>query len=307
VSDAAEATRQPPSSPGNDRPGTEILRLAAFTTDPGGGNPAGVVVAPAPLSDTEMQRIAAEIGYSETGFLTPVADDASSLEGRRFRVRYFSPVAEVPFCGHVTIAAGVALAERFGAGAFEFVTNAGTVPVSVTPDPEGRLRATLTSVEPRIKQPTGEFVESVLDALHWSSADLDPAFSPTLAYAGAWHLILAVRDQSTLADLAYDFERLRQLMLAEDLTTVQLVWREAIDRFRSRNPFPVGGVVEDPATGAAAAALGAYIRHHDGAAAPSRFTISQGAEMGRPSLLTVELSDDQPGIRVSGTAVRIPH
>ena len=96
-------------------PGAEpaLLRLAAFTTDPAGGNPAGVWIGPRFPPDPEMQRIAAEVGYSETAFL--VRDAASPGLGR-FRVRYFSPLAEVPFCGHATIASGVALAER-GLGA----------------------------------------------------------------------------------------------------------------------------------------------------------------------------------------------
>ncbi len=89
------------------RTGT-LLRLAAFTTDPSGGNPAGVWIGEALPADAEMQRIAAEVGYSETAFLAP---DGSGRAGR-FRVRYFSPLAEVPFCGHATIASGVALAER---------------------------------------------------------------------------------------------------------------------------------------------------------------------------------------------------
>src|SRR4029077_3172106 len=89
-------------------PGPVLLRLAAFTTDPSGGNPAGVWIGTALPPDDEMQRIAAEVGYSETAFLVP-ADDA--VIGH-FRLRYFSPLAEVPFCGHATIASGVALAER---------------------------------------------------------------------------------------------------------------------------------------------------------------------------------------------------
>ena len=75
---------------------------------PSGGNPAGVWIGEALPADDEMQRIAAEVGYSETAFLAP---DGSGATGR-FRVRYFSPLAEVPFCGHATIASGVALAER---------------------------------------------------------------------------------------------------------------------------------------------------------------------------------------------------
>jgi PhzF family phenazine biosynthesis protein len=94
-------------------------------------------------------------------------------------------------------------------------------------------------------------------------------------------------------------------MLEADLTTLQLVWREAPDRFRARDPFPVGGVVEDPATGAAAAALGAYLRWRGELAPPAGFTVSQGVEMGRPSLIEVEVLDLDGGIRVSGTAVSL--
>ena len=76
-------------------------------------------------------------------------------------------------------------------------------------------------------------------------------------------------------------------MLEHDLTTIQLVWRESAGRFHARDPFPVGGVVEDPATGAAAAAFGAYLRDRKEIVAPAAFEIVQGIEIGRPSLLTV--------------------
>ena len=119
------------------------------------------------------------------------------------------------------------------------------------------------------------------------------------------HLILAVAGYERLRDLDYDYERLRSIMLAADLTTLQLIWREAPDRFRARDPFPVGDVVEDPATGAAAAALGAYLRWRGEIRPPARFTIRQGVEMGRPSLIEVEVPDATGGIRVSGTAVSL--
>jgi len=99
---------------------------------------------------------------------------------------------------------------------------------------------------------------------------------------------------------------MRRLMLEHDLTTLQLIWREAPLRFHARDPFAAGGVVEDPATGAAAAALGAYLRERGEVTAPATFEISQGVEMGRPSLLTVSIVADDPRIRVSGTAVPIP-
>ena len=87
----------------------EILRYAAFSSDPAGGNPAGVVLDAGDLDDADMQRIAADVGFSETAFLTPTGPTTA-------RVRYFAPIAEVPFCGHATIASAVARAERVGAG-----------------------------------------------------------------------------------------------------------------------------------------------------------------------------------------------
>ena len=286
-----------------------LLRLAAFTTDPRGGNPAGVWIGGTLPPETEMQRIAAEVGYSETAFLAP---DGSAAPGR-FRVRYFSPLAEVPFCGHATIAAGVVLAERGlaagttepGGGEIVLTTNGGPVPVRVAPGEDGLIRATLTSVATWVKEPAPGLFSGALGLLSWSADDLDPDLPPAIGFAGAKHLILAARRLERLATLDYPFEPLKALMLSADLTTIQLVRREAPDRFRARDPFPVGGVVEDPATGAAAAALGAYLRDRGEIVAPASFEIAQGVEMGRPSRITVSVVTGEAGVRVSGNAVAI--
>ncbi|MFI9105725.1 PhzF family phenazine biosynthesis protein [Streptomyces fildesensis] len=279
--------------------GTEVLRYTAFSDDPAGGNPAGVVLDASALGETEMLAVAAEVGYSETAFIT-------ASEGRSLTVRYFSPKAEVPFCGHATVATAVALAERIGAGDLLFSTAAGEVPVTVAADASGALRATLTSVEPKVEEVPDAAVTEALEALGWPAADLDPAFAPRIAYAGARHLVLAAATRERLAALDYDFERLAAFMLSLDLTTVQLVWRASDSVFHVRDPFPVGGVVEDPATGAAALALGAYLRDQKLVTAPAVLTLHQGDDLGRPGVLTVELRADDPRIRVSGTGAVIP-
>ncbi|MGW7681995.1 PhzF family phenazine biosynthesis protein [Kribbella sp. NPDC054772] len=271
---------------------TTVLRYTAFASDPAGGNPAGVVLDARGLDDATMLSIAADVGYSETAFLTEGPDGSGPLP-----VRYFSPKAEVPFCGHVTVATAVALAERHGPGEIVFSTPAGIVPVTV----DDTLRATLTSVEPAV-EPAGDITE-VLDILRWSADDLDPALPPRIGYAGARHLILGTATRQRLAALDYDFDRLLAYMLGLDLTTLQLVWRESPTVFHVRDPFPVGGVVEDPATGAAAAAFGAYLREL-GLGQPS-ITLHQGDDLGRPSLITVELRPDDNRVRVSGNAVPI--
>jgi PhzF family phenazine biosynthesis protein len=293
-----------------DPAGATLLRLAAFTTDPRGGNPAGVWIGASLPSDQDMLDIAADVGYSETAFIAP---DGSGFDGR-YRVRYFSPLAEVPFCGHATIATGVALGERAlpappspdgPAGEIIVATNSGPVPVSFERGADGHVRATLTSVATWVREPGSELLGRALELLGWQASELDPALPPAIGFAGAKHLILVAREAARLSHLDYPFEALKALMLEADLTTLQLAWREAADRFRARDPFPVGGVVEDPATGAAAAALGAYLRERGEIVAPASFEISQGVEMGRPSRISVSIATGEAGVRVSGTAVPI--
>jgi PhzF family phenazine biosynthesis protein len=276
---------------------TEILRYAAFTERPEGGNPAGVVLDASGLDDAAMQAIAADVGYSETAFVTGSGSDVD--------VRYFSPLAEVPFCGHATIATGVAWGERHGAGVLRMRTPAGLVEVTVRDGNGGPPVATLVSVTPRSAPLSDEDRAEALGALGWSDGDLDPALPPRVAYAGAHHPVLAVAEAGPLEALDYDFDRLGALMAARDWTTMQLVHRVDATTFRSRNPFPPGGVVEDPATGAAAAALGGYLRELGVVDPPATITIHQGLELGRPSLLTVGIPPGDTGISVSGAAVPI--
>lgn len=274
---------------------TPTLRYSAFTTDPSGGNPAGVVLDARAMSDADMQRIATQVGYSETAFLLPRSDGA-------FDIRYYSPLAEVSFCGHATIAATVAHAERYGPGERLLHTRAGQVRVFV----DEALMATLVSVEPQVVPLGAEDLDLILAALDWRSDELDPALPPALAYAGAWHPVIFAATRARLAQLDYDFDALAALMAQRAWTTVNLVWRESAQTFHARNPFPPGGVVEDPATGAAAAALGAYLAVHDALPAQRAFTIHQGDDLGRPSRLAVAVPQDpRAGIRVGGTAVKI--
>ncbi|ATE52355.1 PhzF family phenazine biosynthesis protein [Actinosynnema pretiosum] len=270
---------------------SNVLRYAAFTTTPTGGNPAGVVLDARELTPERMLATAAEVGYSETAFLLPGPDP------RRFAVRYFSPEAEVPFCGHATVAAAVALGLP---GTITLDTAAGEVLVDV----DGGT-ATLTSVPTRTRPAPDADVDAALAALRWSRADLDPELPVRWAFGGGWHLVVAVRDRAVLAALDYDFPALRALLAGADALTAQLVHRRAPDVFDARDPFPVGGVVEDPATGAAAAAFGGYLRELGQLPDGGRFVLHQGVDMGRPSELVVVAEAGAPGVRVTGAAVPI--
>jgi PhzF family phenazine biosynthesis protein len=275
-----------------------ILRYAAFDVDQEGGNPAGVVLDAAALDADRMLAIAAEVGYSETAFLVPAPDG--------YAVRYFSPLAEVPFCGHATIASAVALAERDGVGDLLFNTPAGPVQI-VTQLTDGRVTATLTTVSTTVTPADDADVMRALNALRWAIGELDPALPPAVANAGAAHLVLAAATRERLADLDYDYDALGALMAERGWTTVQLVWRAGPAEFQSRNPFPPGGVREDPATGAAAGAFGAYLRERGLVTPPARVIIQQGVDLGQPCRLVVDIPPGATaGIRVTGTAVRLP-
>ena len=292
---------------------TEILRYAAFTADPDGGNPAGVVLDASGLDDAAMQRIAAEVDYAETAFITGERGGAKV-------VRFFSPIAEVPFCGHATVATAIALAERTGPGTVRFDTPVGEIAIETTAD-GGGLRAAFTSVDTELA-PFGEFVlEPLLELLGLDRTDLDAGFPPRLAYAGNWHPVLVLADAATFDGFTFDPGAVRTLMDAQGWPATVTVLRpldrhagsagstsggpgEVVARFEARNLFPVGRITEDPATGAAAAAVGAYLRGLGLVEPPARIVIEQGRHVGRPSELTVDIPE-QGGIVVSGRAVAI--
>ena len=270
----------------------QVQKLAAFSDGDTGGNPAGVVVADALPSDAEMQRTAAAVGFSETAFAAPM--------GKGWRVRYFSPASEVPFCGHATIALGAALAQQHGDGVFPLTLNHAQITV------EGRragdlVAAVLQSPPTRSQPAPAALVSESLALFGYTSHDLDLRIPPALIHGGADHLVLALKTRSALAAMHYDLATGRSLMLREGLVTIMLAFSQTSQRFHSRNAFASGGVLEDPATGAATAAFAGYLRDlewpHGGA-----IEIVQGEDMGMRSLLRAEFSAS-PGssVRVSGT------
>jgi PhzF family phenazine biosynthesis protein len=272
----------------------EVLRYAAFTDGGRGGNPAGVVLDAGGMTDEEMLVVAAEVGFSETAFVVGPAPDG-------WRVRYFSPQAEVDFCGHATIATAVALAERDGPGEVTMLTAAGPVAVTSRATEDG-LAATLVSVPPRTTPADPSVVDRALDALRWRADELDPSYPVHVAFAGVSHLVLAAGTRERLARLDYDFPALASLMAEQGWTTVHLFHRADPTTFHVRDPFPPGGVVEDPATGAGAAAFGGYLRALGLVTPPVRLTLLQGHDMGHPSRLLVDVTEGTGGVAVTGHA-----
>ena len=270
-----------------------VLKIAAFSDGDSGGNPAGVLISDELPSDAQMQRIAADVGFSECVFAAPT--------DRGWRVRYFSPESEVPFCGHATIALGAALALRCGDGAFLLTLNQAEITV------EGRrdgtvIAAALQSPPTRSTVASPQLVSAALELFGFTMDDLDPRIPPMRIHGGADHLVLGVKTREALASMTYDLHAGRILMNEAGVVTVLIAYAETTQTFHTRNAFASGGVYEDPATGAATAAFAGYLRDigwpHDGV-----IDVIQGEDMGMRSRLRAEFSPVcGSSIRVSGTA-----
>jgi predicted PhzF superfamily epimerase YddE/YHI9 len=291
----------------------QVLRIAAFDDAGQGGNAAGVWIGAALPPAAEMQALAHAVGFSETAF--------AAREGEAWRVRYFSPESEVPFCGHATIALGAALARQVGDGRFPLRLNAAAITVEGRRENEGgrdtvpgsqaeagaasqrgRMFAALQSPPTHSRPAPAALVDQALALFGYTRADLDPRIPPALAHGGADHLVLALNSRARLAAMAYALQAGRAFMLDHGLVTVVLAWAESAQLFHTRNPFASGGVYEDAATGAGTAALAGYLRDlgwpHGG-----RIDVVQGEDMGMRSRLRAEFGPEQGGsIRVSGSA-----
>jgi len=269
----------------------DVLKLAAFSHEGKGGNPAGVVFCDVMPRDGEMMKVAKEVGYSETAFLV--------RQGNNWRVHYFAPAMEVQFCGHATIALGAVLGERFGEVEYKLILNQSEISVQAEKSAHG-FSATLQSPETFSEDAPKEFVDKVLTGFNLTYDDLDPTFPIRFAFGGVRHLLLFVKSRKILTDMRYQFDVVRDLMVDQGLTTISILWWETDEIFHSRNPLAAGGVYEDPATGAAAAALAGYLRDI-GWQGKNEFVILQGEDMGMPSRLLVKYGPE-PGssVQVSG-------
>ena len=282
--------------------GIEILRYTAFADHPQGGNPAGIVLDAGGLDDAEMQRIAAEIDFAETAFITGEADGVRT-------VRFFSPIAEVPFCGHATVAAAIAIAEREGTGVLRFATPVGEITIETSAETDG-ISAAFTSVDTEIAHFPEFVLETLLDLIGIDRTQLDERYPPQLASAGNRHPVIVITDRAVFDAFTFDPGAVRALMDEQQWPATITVLHRLPDapgaalRFEARNLFPVGRITEDPATGSAAAAVGGYLRSIGAVAPPARVLIEQGRHVGRPGELTVDIPE-RGGIVVSGRAVPI--
>lgn len=282
--------------------------LDVFTDTAYGGNPLAVLLEAEGLTETQMQRIAREFNLSETVFIRPPRN-----RGETHRLRIFTPLRELPFAGHPTVGAALALAEE-GWPDDEFVFGEGIGPVRVSLRRHKQRRsAWLWAAKLPEIGPAPPPVDALAALVSLRPTDiLAGAWGPAAVTAGVPYVVIPVRDAATLARVELDLNRWREIL--KDWWSDQVYVVAPLDgpgstRYRVRMFAPSLGVLEDPATGAAATAFPGWLVPRLGAKdGVLTLTIEQGIEMGRPATIMVEI--ELSGglitvVRVGGTAVPV--
>ncbi|WP_433625850.1 PhzF family phenazine biosynthesis protein [Halomicrococcus sp. NG-SE-24] len=289
------------------------LLVDAFTDEPLAGNAAGVVPDADDLTGAQMQAVARELSVSETAFFVE-SDDADR------RVRYFTPTTEVDLCGHATIASHVHLLEdsEIEPGTHSLETNVGVLDVDVAED--GTVW--MTQDDPTVERVDVDY-DSVGDALGIDPAalrDVGADLPLAVASTGLPFLVVPVNFLEHLGNADPDMAAVEALCESVDAVGVYAFSFDALDgdsTLHGRMFAPLAGVPEDPVTGTASGATGAYLRRFDAfdepeaqpapddatgdsGSVPEEMRFEQGHFVDRPGHVRVRVGDE---VRVGGRAV----
>ncbi len=283
--------------------------LDVFTTQRFGGNPLAVVPDAAALTAEQMQSIAREFNLSETAFVFP------PQAGGTHRVRIFTPAAELPFAGHPTVGTALLLheldARRPARQQFVFEEGVGPVVVEVRCD-QGSCFAELQVARPVEVRPSLLDVAELAALVSVSPSDIDGnAPAPCAASCGLPFLLVPLADVAALGRARLDITRWSAALQgtwAPQVYLYVLVDGREGGAVRVRMFSPALGVAEDPATGSAAATFAGLMATLEPNRPEQQWTISQGIELGRPSILHARVArraDGSTAVFVGGQAVRV--
>ena len=271
-----------------------ITWLDVFAERPLAGNGLAVVADADAVSDETMLALAQETRLSETTFV-----QSAQADGADYRNRIWDPHEELPFAGHPSLGTAVAVARWRGLEEASFVqeTGAGLQPIEVRKLDGERWRASMLQNEAEFGPELDR--EAVMAAVGLRGEDAHPELPPQVVSTGMPHVMAPVAEPDALARALPDYSTIYELSEPHGSIVIYLAWLEPDgETARARSFTRTAEMGEDPATGSAAGPLGAYLASASGS---TRLTIRQGEEMGRPSVLEVEMEDGRP--RVSGGVI----
>lgn len=292
-------------------PSIDYLTLDVFTTEQFGGNPVAIVPDALGLDSATMQRIATEFNYSETTFVLPPPQGSGCIA----EVRIFTPANEIPFAGHPNVGTAWAVASMgalFGqpvGDEFAFQEKAGRVLCQVKRE-RGLVRATSIAAPKALE--IGHEIDASVVASCGSLPEgsiIRSRHSPVMISVGLPFAIAEIDSLESLANATPNGQAFadadNRYRHPDDRFSLFLYVRDGADgHLRARMFAPLSNILEDPATGSASAALGAFLARLDGRT-EADFLIDQGVEMGRPSRIEVSVRNSGPDceVRVGGPCV----
>ena len=280
-----------------------LYRYDAFSTVPGRGNPAGVVLETEHLTEEQMQKIAKEAAYSETAFVLP--SDKADL-----RLRYFTPGAEVPLCGHATVGSIYALHEKglIGEGEITIETGAGVMPISVTVK-DGRTQIGMTQAVYQEKPFRGDKA-ALAAAIGLTEDELDERYPIMYGYTGLWTVAIPVKHLESFAHMKPDHMSFPGILTDEPYASMHPFCLETVNEgamIHARHfSSPRNNIGEDPVTGTASGVMGAYWKRHivEDGSRELRVICEQGLEIGKDGIVETLVPADPDGqVQIFGTAV----
>ncbi len=279
--------------------------LDVFTTTRFEGNPLAVITDGDGLSSDAMLAIAREMNLSETVFVQKPTEDAALA-----RLRIFTTREELKLAGHPVIGTWFLLAElgvvpaQEGGVRILQQTGAGVLPVEIHFKNGRPQRVTMTQKEATFR-PAKIRKQALAAALGISPRDFDPRLEPEYVSTGIFNLMVPLRSRAVLGKIQMNMNELRRLLGKNGTMAYCFACGDGGKAF-SRGMLP-WDLYEDAATGSAAGSLGAYLVRHGKLSAGHMLSIVQGAEMGRPSHIDVEVTQRGRKLvpRVSGAAVKV--
>lgn len=275
----------------------EAILVKAFTKDKAKGNPAGVIFNADNLTDKHMVKISADLGFSESSFV-------SQSDKGDFKIRFFTPTQEVYLCGHATVATIHALMEigRINLGdnnkkTVTIETKAGVLPIECCKD--GFIA--MTQVKPQFSNEMHD--KKIVSMLLGISEGEISGYPIQVVSTGTPKLMIPIESLKTLFKIKPDLEGIKKYCQEHPVKGFYPFTFETIDKdsdFHARQFNPLAGIDEDPITGVAAGALGAYIVEHE-IFDKKNFVIEQGYCMNKSGKMYVTIDDDI--VKVGGYAV----
>ncbi len=283
-------------------PDLEFRQVDVFADRELAGNALAVVLDADELDGETMQAVAAETNLSETAFVV-----SATQPNADYRIRIFTPNRELPFAGHPSVGTAFTLLEEGRLGAIETGVTVyqevgiGVLPIKITQSGNGPL-ITMTQGEPRLLE-TVDDLDRLAAGLGCAATDISPSgLLPRVSSTGLRQLMVPLTSIKALSSLEPDLTALAAIERDLDIIGVSAFVLNSAGTARVRFFSPTSGIVEDPATGSAAGALGAYLASEcllDAGDGVARLTVSQGTEIGRPSRIEVTVGvDDGIPIRV---------